>query len=309
MDWFRWWHGTVTDPKFQWVARKSSQSVGSVLAVWAVVLETGSTATQGNANATRGNVASLQCNDWDVALGLEDGSVESIFKAMEQKGLIKDGMIVAWEKRQPKREDGGDPNTGALSSTERSRLYREKKKREATQGNDMQRDATHATAMQRLDKSREEESKPNEANASVDDGNNQPSVDLLGDSQSGDSSGDASSSGVPVCPVKQIIALYHECMPENPRVKTIDDARTKAIRARWKQAALLEGVKPFGYSTGADGLKAWRTFFEVCASSNFLTGKAKANPGKPPFVATIDFLMSPSGFRSCIENKYHREAA
>lgn len=155
MDWFRWWHGTVTDPKFQWVARKSGQPVGSVIAVWAALLECASTATQGNADATRGNVASFDCNDYDVALGFEDGTVQAIFAAMEQKGLIADRCIAKWNERQPKREDSGNPNTGALSSTERSRLRREKLKREATDATAMQRNATHGNG--REEESREEE--------------------------------------------------------------------------------------------------------------------------------------------------------
>lgn len=299
MDWFRWWHGTVTDPKFQWVARKSGQSVASVLAVWAVLLETGSTATQGNADATRGDVASLQCEDWDVALGLEDGSVQKIYNAMEQKGLIRDAQLVAWEARQPKREDGGDPNTGALSSTERSRLYREKKKREATQRNEMQRDATQGDAMQRIEEIREEESKPKEANASVDSGAAAPALDLLGS---------PTQAASMVCPAERIVRAYHELMPDNPKVKVLNDARRRAIAARWKEAARLT-CKPFGYSTVADGIAAWRRFFAVCADSPFLTGKAKAQPGKPPFIADIDFLLSPDGFAKCLENKYHRDAA
>ncbi|MCW0132720.1 hypothetical protein [Burkholderia pseudomallei] len=305
MDWFRWWHGTVTDPKFQWVARKSGQSVASVLAVWAVVLETGSTATQGNADATRGNVASLQCEDWDVALGLDDGAVQSIYDAMVVKGLIEDSRIVAWDARQPKREDGGDPNTGALSSTERSRLHREKKKREATQGNDMQRVATHATTLQRTEEIREEESKPTEANASVDSGAGAPVVDLLGTAVA--NAGESESAALH-CPIARIVKAYHDLMPDNPRVKVLNDKRKRAITARWREAAKLD-CKPFGYSTVEAGLNAWRAFFTVCAESAFLTGKAKPKPGQPPFIADIDFLMSPEAFAKCLENKYHRDAA
>ncbi len=305
MDWFRWWHGTVTDPKFQWVARKSGQSVASVLAVWAVVLETGSNATQGNADATRGNVASLQCEDWDVALGLDDGAVQSIYDAMVAKGLIEDSRIVAWDARQPKREDGGDPNTGALSSTERSRLHREKKKRDATQGNDVQRGATHATDLQRTEEIREEESKPTEANASVDSAAVAPGVDLLGAALS---NAGESEPGALHCPIARIVKAYHDLMPDNPRVKVLNDKRKRAIAARWREAAKLD-CKPFGYTTVEDGLRAWRAFFTVCAQSEFLTGKAKAQPGKPTFLADIDFLTSPEAFAKCLENKYHRDAA
>jgi hypothetical protein len=154
MDWLRWWHGTVTDPKFQWVARKSDQGLGNVLAVWAAVLECASNATQCNADATRGNVASFDCNDFDVLLGLDDGCVQRIYDAMIEKKLIQEGRLSQWEARQPKREDSGNPSTGALSSTERSRLRREKQKRDATESNGKQRNAPACTA--RLDKSREE---------------------------------------------------------------------------------------------------------------------------------------------------------
>lgn len=39
IDWFRWHHGSVTDPKFQLVARKAGVSLTDVIAVWAFVLE------------------------------------------------------------------------------------------------------------------------------------------------------------------------------------------------------------------------------------------------------------------------------
>lgn len=118
-----------------------------------------------------------------------------------------------------------------------------------------------------------------------------------------------SSSGddVRACPVGTLVDLYHECMPLNPQVKVLNDARKKAIRQRWKEAAAMD-CKPFGYTTRSAGLAAWREFFMICAESDFLTGKAPAQPGKPPFVADIDFIMKPSSFAKTLENKYHREA-
>ena len=110
----------------------------------------------------------------------------------------------------------------------------------------------------------------------------------------------------PAFPADAIVSLYHEVLPDNPRCKVLSDARRAAIRARWKEAAKLT-CAPFGYSSRADGLAAWRRFFEVCAESDFLTGRAPGLPGKPPFIADIDFLMSPSGFAKTLENKYHRD--
>jgi uncharacterized protein YdaU (DUF1376 family) len=118
---------------------------------------------------------------------------------------------------------------------------------------------------------------------------------------------DKTTSHAGACPYRELVNLYHEAMPENPRCKVLNKSRIAAIKARWEEASALD-CKPFGYSNVADGLDAWATFFAVCNESSFLTGKAPPTQGKPPFLADIDFLFSPSGFAKCLENKYHREA-
>lgn len=131
-----------------------------------------------------------------------------------------------------------------------------------------------------------------------------PVVDLLGN----EIVDIAKASGNELqCPVDQIVAAYHELMPDNPRIKVLHDGRRKAIAARWREAARLT-CKPFGYRTVAAGLEAWRTFFRVCGDSDFLTGKAKPQPGRKRFRADIDFLMSPEAFAKCVEGKYQQDA-
>lgn len=110
------------------------------------------------------------------------------------------------------------------------------------------------------------------------------------------------------CPVADLVNLYHENMPENPKCKVINKDRTASIKARWEESKSLSCL-PFGFKTVEEGLAAWASFFRVCNQSAFLTGKIQAVNGKPPFVADIDFLFSPSGFVKCLENKYHRDAA
>lgn len=117
-----------------------------------------------------------------------------------------------------------------------------------------------------------------------------------------------SSKAADPCPYQKLIDLYHETLPDNPRCKVVSKARKAAIKARWTEAAALT-CKPFGYASREEGLSAWRQFFEVCADSDFLTGRTPPTQGRPPFVADIDFLMSPSGFTRTLENKYHRDAA
>lgn len=112
------------------------------------------------------------------------------------------------------------------------------------------------------------------------------------------------------CPVDAILALYHELLPDNPRCKVINAARKKSISSRWREASKLQAF-PFsgGYTERTDGLAKWREFFAICAESPFLTGRTKPVDGRPPFIADIDFLFSPSGFVKTLENKYHREVA
>jgi hypothetical protein len=166
--------------------------------------------------------------------------------------------------------------------------------------------------------------KEQEANASVNSDAAASEVDAAQSgavtAQTGDSNAEVArpgtvtpSSGDPqrqrlMCPAEQLVDAYHELMPDNPRVKVLNDARKRSIAARWREAAKLSS-QPFGYATVAEGLAAWREFFAICAESPFLTGKVPAKPGQLPFLADIDFLMSPSGFAKCLENKYHREVA
>lgn len=148
-------------------------------------------------------------------------------------------------------------------------------------------------------------------NSQEQDGGNPPDSLILRftDSLIPESTTSMSAGADPLaCPVQKLVDAYHELMPLNPKLKVLNEQRRKAIRARWLEAAALD-CKPFGYKTAAEGLEAWRRFFAVCAESKFLTGRAPGHNGKPPFMADIDFLMSPGGFAKCLENKYHREAA
>lgn len=158
IDWFRWHHGSVTDPKFQLVARKSKQALASVIAVWAFVLE------QASASEERGTFGSIDGEAIDCLLGLEDGATAAILAAMGERGLVEDGSVSAWEKRQPKRERTDNTNT------ERSRAHRAKQ-RQAAQNSEEQRhatpeisDATPCNATQHQKKPRGEESREEKKN-------------------------------------------------------------------------------------------------------------------------------------------------
>lgn len=117
MDWLRWHAGTVTDPKWRAVAADSGQPVHAVIAVWALMLETASTASE------RGTLEGWRDRVVAVALDISTEAVEAIRMAMQ--GLVLEGdRLTGWERRNPKREDG---------SAERARAWRERQKEQQTQ--------------------------------------------------------------------------------------------------------------------------------------------------------------------------------
>lgn len=119
MDWFRWHHGSVNDPKFQLVAKRARASVAEVIAVWATVLEAAS------AYEERGVTGDIDCEAVDCALGMDDGKTAAILSAMGDRGLIGDGgEVKSWEKRQPRREREDD------TAADRKRRQRERQAQE-----------------------------------------------------------------------------------------------------------------------------------------------------------------------------------
>lgn len=152
IDWFRWHHGSVSDLKFPLVAKRSGASVAEVIAVWACLLEAASM----NADQ-RGVLSGLPDFDaLDCALGMSDGRCEAIFRALQARGLIDEHLhIVAWSKRQPKREREDD------NSTSRVQAFRERK-RHGTPCN-----ASDGTETPRGEESREEAPPTETASPSV----------------------------------------------------------------------------------------------------------------------------------------------
>ena len=113
MQWLRWYHGTVADPKFRLIASKSGARVCEVVAIWAAVLENASESTE------RGTLEGWNDEVVAIALDLELEQVSRILDVMRSCGMLDEaGNVTAWGKRQPRRED---------SSAERMRRHRQQK--------------------------------------------------------------------------------------------------------------------------------------------------------------------------------------
>ncbi|WP_308775527.1 hypothetical protein [uncultured Bilophila sp.] len=120
MEWFRVYHGMVSDDKWSLIARKSGQPRAFVVAVWAMLLEIASQ------DEERGNVEAFDPEVAGALFDMPDGAAQAIYDALcsGKNPRIADGCILSWEKRQPQREreDSG--------SAERVRRHRERKRLE-----------------------------------------------------------------------------------------------------------------------------------------------------------------------------------
>ena len=97
--------------------------MGVVVSVWAALLEYASQ------DEERGSVAGFDGETYDALFGYEDGTCDAVLAAMTEKGLICDGCICAWRKRQVQREREDSTNA------ERQRRHREQKKQKNTDEN------------------------------------------------------------------------------------------------------------------------------------------------------------------------------
>lgn len=93
------------------------------------------------------------------------------------------------------------------------------------------------------------------------------------------------------CPVAEIVAAYHDLLPELPKVFKITKARRGQIEQRWRD--------------DLTDLDDWRLYFTRVRSSAFLMGKEPAGMGRSkPFIADLEWLTKEANFSKINEGKY-----
>lgn len=92
----------------------------------------------------------------------------------------------------------------------------------------------------------------------------------------------------PACPHQEIIAIYHEVLPQCPQIRDWTPARATQLRARWNEDPQRQN------------LDYWRRFFEYVKGCDFLVGRA----GATPFFADLEWLTKSANFTKIREEKY-----
>ena len=96
------------------------------------------------------------------------------------------------------------------------------------------------------------------------------------------------AEAVPPCPQRDIIDLYHQTLPECPRVKVWPEAGRKQLAARWREDKTRQH------------LDWWRRVFGEVAKSDFLMGRADGRS----FTFSLTWFVKPTNFAKVLNGNY-----
>lgn len=222
-----------------------------------------------------------------------------------KKGFIDEDLnLLNWEKRQFKIDS-------SASSAERVAKHRAKKKSES--GNAVTPHVTlHETPVNALEEiqNRTDTEKNKEPNGSVggadQPGEKQQSENLppLGDNAEGEESPEegADAKGLPRCNFDAVVGLYHEILPELPRVRMPTDKRRKAVRKVWHWVLTSKKSDGTPRASTSDEAMAWlRGYFGRARQNDFLMGRGPRSAEHAGWQCSLDFLLTENGMTHVIE--------
>lgn len=90
----------------------------------------------------------------------------------------------------------------------------------------------------------------------------------------------------PTCPQQEIIAAYHEILPELPPVNDWPDSSADSLRKQWRKAKDRQEIQ------------WWRTFFTYIRTCPFLMGE------KSDFQASLGWMVKPANFAKIVNGNY-----
>ncbi|MCA9912226.1 MAG: hypothetical protein KC496_02705, partial [Anaerolineae bacterium] len=248
------YHNMPHDPKLQVVAKRCSQPMAFVVAVWVCILDAASQ------HDPRG-VIEIDPEEVAVIQGIELEAVEAILDALKSKNLIDDeGAVVNWHKRQH------------TTSTERVKKHRDGKKRDVTPRNTKKRDVTAGNAKKRkndpdTDADTETDSDA-EQRADTDSKKDSNSKNRTREEKKESEEEKQQSCGKDAeKDKKQILQQMTDIWNEEVQSKITPDQKAILTKRRKEQLA-ARWVDEF-----AEDIRAWRYFCEIIGRSEFCLGK------------------------------------
>ena len=108
--------------------------------------------------------------------------------------------------------------------------------------------------------------------------------------------------GLPNCPVQDLVDLYHEVLPELPKVRLLNDGRRKAVGKLWKFVLTSKKSDGTPRAETAEQATAWfREYFGRARDNDFLMGRGYRSGEHASWQCDLDFLLSEKGMKHVIE--------
>jgi hypothetical protein len=108
--------------------------------------------------------------------------------------------------------------------------------------------------------------------------------------------------GLPPCPSKAVIDLYHQVLPELPRAVLVTDKRKKAIGGLWRFVLTSSRADGTRRAQTADQALTWiRDYFERARANDFLMGRTPRSGEHANWRCDLDFLLTEKGMKHVIE--------
>ncbi|WP_291594951.1 hypothetical protein [Comamonas sp.] len=118
----------------------------------------------------------------------------------------------------------------------------------------------------------------------------------------GDQAEEGDDPKLPACPVEAIVELYHQQLPELPRVRLLSDKRRKSIRKIWRWVLTSKKTDNTPRAASADEAQAWlRSYFGRARKNDFLMGRGHRSGEHAGWQCDLDFLLTDRGMQHVIE--------
>ncbi|MBV8247437.1 MAG: hypothetical protein JO200_03210 [Comamonas sp.] len=122
-----------------------------------------------------------------------------------------------------------------------------------------------------------------------------------GDSAEGKGEADG-AKGLPRCNFDAVVGLYHEILPELPRVRIPTDKRRKDVRKVWNWVLTSKKSDGMPRATTGDEAMTWlRGYFHRARENDFLMGRGYRSAEHAGWKCDFDFLLTERGMKHVIE--------
>lgn len=112
----------------------------------------------------------------------------------------------------------------------------------------------------------------------------------------------AEADKYPRCNTQSVVDIYHEVLPEMPRVKLMSDGRRKAVSSFWRFVFTSRKSDGTPRATTAQEAMDWiRGYFERARDNDFLMGRGQKSGGHAGWQCDLDFLLTEKGKKQVIE--------